>query len=81
MLMESKYTSPAPVRVAHALAEKPKASPSAIGVSSPMRRWRSSWRAPEKNGPQAKSSTGVVMSRLAQRMSASASGVSSPAPM
>ena len=36
MLIESKYTSPAPRNVAHALAAKPKAMPSAIGVSSPM---------------------------------------------
>ena len=47
---------------------KPIARPSAIGVSRPMRPRRSSCSAPEKNGWQENSSTGNVISRLAQRM-------------
>ena len=77
MLIESKYTAPLPASVAQALAPKPNARPSAIGVSRPMRRCRSSASAPEKKGVAEKSTTGKVISRLAQRMTCSASGPTS----
>src|SRR4051812_634764 len=78
MLMESKYTSPVPVIVAHALAANPPTMPNAIGVSRPRRRCMSSRAAPAKNGWQAKTSTGSVMRRLAQRIICAASAESSP---
>ena len=81
MAIESKYTSPLPLTVAQALAAKPPARPSAIGTSRLTRRSRSAWRAPAKNGAQENSITGAVISRLAQRISPSACGVSAPSSM
>ncbi|MNC92728.1 hypothetical protein D3C83_92040 [compost metagenome] len=80
MAMESKYTSPAPVKVAQALAANAAARPRAIGVSRLRRRWRASCQAPRKNGPPENSSTGAVITKLAQPIRAEASGVSVAAP-